>query len=477
MGQPFYLSFDLGTTRLKVAAIGEHGQRLGQTSGRHQDYQINDREWQSAEDWWLLAQQLCQKLMTQDDIDPDLLIACSVSGRAGAGVLVNNGGKVLVEPWSDSRHHRHLQQIMSRKSDTAPALYGATLAAKLLWLQENEPTLYSAGEHMLYGKDLLIYRLTGNAITDPISGPGMEYWPDDLTSGLGLDPELFPQVALPWEIAGEVTQEAAAQLGIPSHRPVAVGAHDGVSANIGVAALTSDRFAITLGTHCVVRTVSQQRPPKANRFYCYPPDQHVLGANAVWAGRALDWYLDLAYPAGNRDQLFLHLDETLSGAESGANGVRFLPFLGGRISPIRRPQDKAAFFGVQRNNSRQDLFQAVIEGASFAIHENLMLLSSWTGNPTYLGLTGSGMQSTFWTQTLADLCDHPLSITDAAAESRGAAILAAVATGRQNSMPAAMTEMVKPTGTIEPRPARAETLRSLYGEWQLLVSEQAKLSP
>ena len=42
-------------------------------------------------------------------------------------------------------------------------------AAKLLWVRDNEPELYRSAYKMLNAKDYIIFRLTGNFVTDYLS--------------------------------------------------------------------------------------------------------------------------------------------------------------------------------------------------------------------------------------------------------------------------------------------------------------------
>ena len=91
--KPFYLTFDLGTTRLKLAAFSESGQLLGQVATRNKDYQQGGYQFQSANDWWSDAGRLCHQLLSQASLRAEDLIACSVSGRAGAAIGVDHAKK------------------------------------------------------------------------------------------------------------------------------------------------------------------------------------------------------------------------------------------------------------------------------------------------------------------------------------------------------------------------------------------------
>ncbi|MBD3648975.1 MAG: hypothetical protein HUJ31_16335, partial [Pseudomonadales bacterium] len=175
------LTFDLGTTRLKVAVFSLDGQLQGQVAIRHREYASEDgsRQWQSADDWWEDCILAARKLW-EGGIDPRQITGCSLSGRAGAGVFVGQRDQVIVQPWSDTRHVDHLRNVLKGRDRHEVAMYGATLIAKFLWLRDRQPALMEEIRHGLYGKDFILYRLTGEAVTDPSSGPdaGLLYTTD-----------------------------------------------------------------------------------------------------------------------------------------------------------------------------------------------------------------------------------------------------------------------------------------------------------
>lgn len=473
MRDELILTFDLGTTRLKVAAFDFHGTLIGQCARRNEDLVDGDSRWQSADRWWRDACEATRELLTANDIHTNQIKGVSLSGRAGAGVFVDGAGEVVADPWSDTRHGSALAKLTAGKPVTS-ANYGPTLIAKLLWLREHEPDGFARVRHALYGKDFLLFRLTGETVTDPSSGPDGQ-WQAEMTAS--IDGTLLPRVAMPWTIAGTVTARAADELGIAADTPVAVGAHDGICANAGAAALSPGRFALTLGTHAVMRTIVDKYPEEARRFYGYPPAHHVIGGNALYAGRALDWFVDQlpTDSATARDETFSELGTAALNVPPGAYGVRFLPFLSGRIAPRRRPAVRASFSGLSLDTNRASQFRALLEGTSFALREVYDQLIDWTGEPGYIGVTGSGARSRLWVQILASVLEKPLTITDGASEGRGAAIFCAAALGAYPSSRDAAANMVHPTAVIEPVPEWSSAYKGIMTHWQRIAETMASL--
>lgn len=464
------LTFDLGTTRLKVAAFDLDGRLIGQVARRHRDLREAALEWQSADQWWRDATDATRQLLREFAIDPSAISGISLSGRAGAAVFVDAEGRVIADPWTDSRHNDALKALVHGLDRRDYALYGATLLSKFTWLRENQPAVAARVRHVMYAKDFLLFRMTGEVVTDPASGPDGP-WDARLLTRSQVDIDQLPRPAMPWSLAGELQAAAAGELGLPTAIPVAVGAHDGICANTGAGAAFPGQYALTLGTHAVIRGISDKWPQGALRFYGYPPDLHVLGGNALMAGRALDWFVDnwFGTEENERQAIFASLDEIAGQIEPGADGVRFLPFLNGQLAPERRPGARASFHGLHVSTNRGAMYRAVLEGASFALADIFVRVQGWAGAPTHIGVTGSGANSETWIRMLADLLGQPLALTDGASEGRGAAIFCAIALGEYPDLARAIDAMVNITRTVEPDPGAAAAYAGARDEWHALI--------
>ena len=221
-GDDAILTYDLGTTRIKVALFSLRGRLIGQRAARHREYREGNRAWQDADAWWTDAVRLTNELLKAK---PRRVVAISVSGRGGAAVFVGRDGTVIGQPWSDRRHAAELSSLAEwRKGGAHVSNYAAALMAKKQWFVANEPVRARQLRHVLYAKDFLIYRLTRETVTDRTSGPDAAAWDELALEHTGCA-NLVPRVALPWEIAGALDARAASALDLPAGIPVAVGAN------------------------------------------------------------------------------------------------------------------------------------------------------------------------------------------------------------------------------------------------------------
>lgn len=451
------LTIDQGTTRQKVALVDLTGRCLAFNT--HRNMVRDEPPWgsiQDAEDWWRSACRLTRSIMTTENE----VVAVTVSGRGGAAIGIDNEGFVTVNPWLDSRHQDYLRQI--RSEHPGMKTYAATLLAKLVWLEEH----HRLPADIMYAKDFLIYRLSGELVTDPTSGPDAASWPAATLEVAG--PVRLPRIANPWDIVGHLQPSASETLGLPASIPIVLGGHDGICANVGVGALAPSTFALTLGTHCVTRAMTRDAmDPGVFRFYGMPPDRHVIGASAWYAGRAIEWFLDENLGAGTSadDQpAFESMDRAISGLPPGAAGATFFPYLGGQTSPRSRPHVRETFQGVTDAHTLEQRYQAVVEGSSFAIAESFAQMVNWMGVPDQVRVTGGGTANHNWLQTLADILGYPLEVSDALAECRGAAMFAAVALGDYTDYQEANV-MKHISHTVDPDVKRQRVYAELLQQW------------
>ena len=466
------VSIDLGTTRLKVAAYASDGTLAHLVVRRHEEVSMaaGQRRWQRARRWWDDTVSAMRELLA---VLPDhRVLGISLSGRGGAGVFADADGEVQADPWSDGRHGEQARALARWRQDGVwLSNYGLQLIAKYLWLRAEHPEDGKRIRYAFYGKDWLLFRLTGVHHTDWTSGPDAPEW-DAALARWDLPEGLLPEPVLPWTLAGGLTAEAARALGLPQETPVAVGAHDGLAANVGAGAMESGHCAITLGTHAVVRMVSDTAPADAYRFYGFPPERHIIGGNAVLAGRAVDWLLEMLeehLPDDSRSEVY-HRHETAAAAvPPGAEGVRFLPFLAGQVAPEHRPDARAAFSGLCLQHGQAHLYRAVLEGAAFAVADIFDQVTGWCGPPTLLRATGGGAESRLWMDMLASILDTPIELSGPGVEGRGAAVCLAVALGRYPDLRAAADAMIRVERVAEPQPDLRDRYREIRARWTALL--------
>ncbi|WP_166788566.1 FGGY family carbohydrate kinase [Cryobacterium sp. HLT2-28] len=258
-GEKTLLGIDLGTSSVKVALFDADGRRL---AGAQAAYPLDAPHpgWAetSPDAWWAAVCAAVREVTAAADRDVG---AVGLSGQMHGLVLVDGRG-APVRPaitWADTRA-AGLQPDWARLAPTvlerlgnpfSPGMAGVLLG----WLARHEPATLRAAAVALQPKDYLRLRLTGIAATEHTDASATllydltgRAWLTGLAAGLGIDPGLLPPINEAAEIAGPLTADAAADLGLRAGIPVAHGLADTAAAMLGSGLVTPGAVQLTLGT-------------------------------------------------------------------------------------------------------------------------------------------------------------------------------------------------------------------------------------
>jgi len=103
-------------------------------------------------------------------------------------------------------------------------------AAKIMWLRQNQPDVFSRTYKFLQVKDFIVARLTGCFVSDYSDASGTNLydlgdhaWSPLMLAASGLSPALLPELHPSTDVVGQVTQQPAAALGLLAGTPVVIG--------------------------------------------------------------------------------------------------------------------------------------------------------------------------------------------------------------------------------------------------------------
>lgn len=390
----------------------------------------------------------------------------------------------LANRWrEEGRMARLLPVIGEEPAVSAP---GPVIA----WVKENEPERYARLGHVLYCKDWLRLKLTGELATD-VSEASVAFTDvhsqryDRRVLDLYGMPELWdrlPPVREPTEIAGKVTAEAAALTGLVAGTPVATGLHDVTATAVGMGVINAGQLALVGGTYSINQILSDH-PVTGKAWFCRSGWRMGLWMNmAISPASAtnIDWFVtqfckDAAIEGRNRGvSLFEVLEPELVAAFNGHGGIVYHPFLYG--SP-HGDHASAAFLGVLGMHKRGDLMRALIEGVVFNHRTHVDgLRQAFT--PSEAALGGGSSRSPRIAQLFADTLNLRITVpTTEEAGALGVAMCAGVAVGRFPSLPEAVATCCRPLRTYEPDPARVPVLDEAYRTYRSTVDAVAPVWP
>ncbi len=474
------IGLDLGSTNAKAIAYTIKGEIITKASTPYPTYyprpgwsEQKPREWENA-----LKASLSRASI---ELKKGGYVAIGLGLSAHApGILFTAANERLIFEefpiWQDSRSLSQSQQLYR---DLGADWIGlgfpiASFPAKLLWYLQNKPEVMKNARYALGIKAYLIHWLTGNYATDPSSEPAnVREW-QALCDYCGWSLDRLPPLLNPTDVAGEIRNELADELGLPRKLPVIIGINDGGSAALSTGAISGNECVIQLATNGVVYMATSLPIPSAIRYehaiFCwrYLEGSWIAGGQTKCGAENLDWLINLLTGAFNPATVHNLLDEA-STSPCGSRGVIFLPYLMGRGTPRDNALARGAFCGLNLSTSRSDLCRAVLEGVAFSIREIFEDFSQLGYSPGNIHITGGGAQSALWRQILVNVLDRTI-IYSAADSCLGSAILAAVGLRKHPDINTAIKEMVRSIEVIKPQPEATPNYQQIFEQYLLIGS-------
>jgi L-xylulokinase len=360
----------------------------------------------------------------------------------------------------------------------------------LAWIRENEPDSLAHTRWVLYVKDWLRYRLTGEYATDPTEASSgftdveTQDYSDEAFPLYGLE-ELrgkMPPIVGCMETAGEVTREAAEATGLAPGTPVVTGAHDVDASAVGTGGIEPGNLTMVAGTWSINEVISDRVTRDENwacRNFVVPRRWMNMSASPASATN-LEWFVQRLSPleverAEERGgSPFEFVNEEVGEVIHEKSRVFYHPFLYG--SPYGDAAT-AGFFGLRGWHRRGHVLKALLEGTVFNHKGHVDALRS-TFRLTQVRLTGGGSRSELWSQIFADALDLTVEVTEAGeAGALGAAVFAGVGSGVYDSLEEARAKTVRLLRTHEPDPESHDRLSEAYDTYTALAEALEPLWP
>lgn len=422
MDNKLVIVFDCGATNVRAVAINA----LGQIEAMHAMPNATCADpffeggliWDTQEIWQKFR--ICFKSIVPK-IDIARIGAITVTTFGVNGAPVDSNGKQLypVISWQCQRTEPIMTSIDKYISlDRLYAISGINAFSfntinALLWLKENRPDIIDKMAGWLFIPSVFIHKLTGHLVNDTtMAGTSMLTDFNERTISTEIlnaihVPNKFFEIKEPGTIAGQLTHEAANEIGIPAGIPVVLAGHDTQFALIGSGAgendavLSSGTWEILM-TRCKVadRTKKTLNAGLTNEFDAV---NGLYNTGAQWlASGVLEWvkrtfYADLI----NNTQVY---ETMISEAESikDQSGLHFSSDF---------VNNKGCISGIGLQTKREQIYRAALESLVDNTCRNLKMLEK-TGNfkASSLILVGGGSKNRLWNQLRANRLGIPIKI-------------------------------------------------------------------
>jgi xylulokinase len=479
-----YLTFDLGTTALKTALIAADGRALAIHTTEYA--LLGPRpDWveMAPQTYWDAVASGTRAVFAESGAAPSSLEGIGFSSQAQTFIPIDRKGRPLRNAivWVDTRAQEiadeweatWLPRDEYRRISGYPWLPAALTVFKIAWLARYEPAALLAWK-FLFLPDFIMYRLTGETVTDRITAQGSGLfdfraggWEPRLLAASGVSSEQLPTVLDPGTVAGRLQADAAAELGIPAGVPVCIGANDQLVGAIGAGNVRPGIVTATTGTSLalVATTAKLLDDPRMFVGRHAVPDAYCAMPFAITSAIVLKWFRDLCAPD-------LDYDTFLAGVGAvppGCDGLAVLPHFAGTGSPTFNPHARGAFVGLTLGHTRAHLARAIMEACACILQECLELIRDHGLQIETVRALGGAARSDLWMQMKADMLGLPVerpACSDAA--SLGAAMLAAAGLGHFSTVREAAEAWYRPSRVFQPDAGRFPVYREVFERYRTL---------
>ncbi len=478
------VGIDCGTQGLRSVVVDPEGQVLGEAS---QEFPIAYPRptWaeQNPDHWWEAAKATVRAAMAQAGAAPSDIAGVSLDGTSCTVVACKRDGTVLRPAllWMDQRAHEEAAAITATRHPFLKYVSWQEspewMLPKAWWLSKHEPEVFSQADLVIEEVDWLMHKLTGRWTASlcnvtckwnyarPEGG-----WPEGLLGAIGFSQlrDKWPDDVLPMGApAGELSAQAARELGLADGIPVAEGGIDAYAGMLGVAVVRPGRMALVMGTSTCHMALCDRGIFESHVWGPYPDalleGTWILEGGQTATGAIVDWVAD---NFGYREELqareagrsrFEVLDDQATAVPPGAEGLVVLDYWQGNRTPIRDPLARGVILGLSLSHGLGHILRAVYEGTAMGTRHILEDLAQAGFEAEGIYACGGGTRSDLWLQIHADVCQTPIYTTAIPeATALGTALCAAVGAGLFTDLPTAAESMVNIARRIEPDPAKAE---------------------
>ena len=483
------LGLDAGNTVIKAVLFDPAGRQLA--ASRRHSASITPAPGHVERDMaelWASAAAVIRDCLAEAGATAASIAAIGCAGHGNGLYLVDrSGGPLLAIQSLDSRAAATADAL--RAGDNGARLHALCLQepwpsqtpAILAWLRAHAPDTYARVGTAFLCKDYVTWRLTGRRVSDisDMSGAGLVRLPgctydDDLLAAYGLPDArpMLPDLVVPTEVVGTVSDEAAATTGLRPGTPVVGGLFDVIASAIGSGAVEPGQASIVAGTWSINQVVIPE--PVAGRgifmVSSFAGDRAMAIESSATSAANLEWYVrefcngDAADPYGDAGR-------RASAVTPAPDDPYFHPYLhGSRLDAAMR----AGFYGIAGWHGEGHLARALFEGVAFEHRRHVETLRA--GGVPFTGaiLSGGGARSAVWPAMFADVLGVPIEVSDCQETGAlGAAVAAGVGAGLFADLSAGVRAMAAPRRRFLPDRAMTAHYAARYETWSLIREAMA----
>lgn len=485
MSRKLILAHDLGTSGDKACLFDEMGNFLAEAYYKYETYfPVEGYAEHDPRTWWDAVTASTKEVIKKANADPSEVKAISFSAHGMGVIPVDKDGNLLTDRvmvWMDARSTKEATHIFEKVgvrehyemtgNSFDLALYPA---AKMLWLRRNMPEVYKQTYKFLSTKEYIIHRMTGNIRYTDYGEAGMSglynlnthQWDPILLEASEVDEDKLLEPCDGTQVVGELTKEAAEEMGLCKGTTVVQGSWDNYACGTGGGVRKKGQMVVCLGTAGWMG-INADKPLMDKNFM----------SNVVYVGNntyfttthshsacvAYDWVLNnmcanlMATGEGHA-----RAEELAAKIAPGAERLFFMPSMFSGNTFYSDSSLCGTFVGLKMLHTQGHLIRAALEGIGLDLMMGSDFFKKLGVLPDNCTINGGGANSDLWCEILASMfgirITRPKNLQHIGA--LGAALMAGVGTGIIKDFDMA-SEIVKSDDYFDPIPSQTEIYERL----------------
>ena len=493
MTRRYLLAIDAGTGSCRAVLFTEAGTQAGAGQREWTHHQPpgvpGGQDFDVRAGWQAIAACIRDALRAANATGADVAAVAATSMREGMVLYDRGGGEIWACPNVDSRAAAEAEDLI--REGAAAKIYAEagdwvsiTAPARLRWLARHRPDILRDTASLGMLSDWIVYRLTGQHVTEPSCGSssGMftlasRSWSASIPALCGLPAGVLPPVADPGTVVGEVSPAAAGLTGLRPGTPVAAGGADTQLGLLGAGA-ERDEYTVVAGTfwqNTVLLAEPLIDPEVRLRTLCHVvPGEWMLEGIGFYCGMSMRWFRDafcdaeVAQARSRGIDPYLVMEEAAAGTAPG--GV--IAILSNMMNARRWAHASPSFLQFDladpAASGRGACVRAIEEAAAYVARGHRDIIAGLTG--LHFGemvFTGGAGRGRLWPQIMADVLGVPVHIPAVTESSAlGAAICAGTAAGVYSGLLEPRPGLRRRAATFEPDPAAVAAYDERYATWR-----------
>lgn len=491
----YLVGYDIGSSSVKATLLeADSGKVITSAISPAKEMEIIAAQpgWaeQSSQMWWDNLKIATRKIVAESKVDVADIKAIGISYQMHGLVLVDNQRQVLRPAiiWCDSRAveigDKAFGQIGQQKClEHLLNSPGNFTASKLKWVKDNEPDIYKNIYKAMLPGDYIAMKLTDKIATTPSGLSEGIMWDfkelqlaDLVLDNYGIDKDLIPEIVPTFSVQGELSKQAADELGLKAGTVVSYRAGDQPNNALSLNVLNSGEIAATAGTSGVVYGIGDKpnydSKSRVNIFahVNYTKDNSRFGVLLCVNGTGIlnSWLKHnvangLAYP---------QMNELAEKVPIGSDGLVILPFGNGAERTLENKDIGSVIHGLKFNtHDKAHLLRAGQEGIVFALNYGLDIMRDMGIQINTVKAGNANMfLSPLFRETFATITGATVELynTDGSA---GAARGAGIGVGIYKEPQEAFVglECIK---TLEPSNEQKQQYQDAYNNWLEILNKQ-----